>query len=61
VRRVLAHYEEQSEEEAVAEDEAALETGAETVISVPQELVPAIRQLIAQHKSKAKATGPAAR
>lgn len=28
VKRVLAHYEEQSEEEAVAEDEAAYEAGA---------------------------------
>ncbi len=50
VRRVLAHYEQQSEEEAVAEDEAALEDPTQTVIVVPRELVPAIRELIAKHR-----------
>jgi hypothetical protein len=37
VRRVLAHYETQTEEEAVAEDERAFEKGR-TVIEVPVEL-----------------------
>jgi len=32
VRRVLAHYEQQTEEEAVAEDEAAFEDHSETVM-----------------------------
>jgi hypothetical protein len=50
VRRVLAHYETQSEEEAVAEDEAALEALGQTVMEVPTELVPTIRELIAKHK-----------
>ena len=49
VRKVLAHYEEQTEEEAVAEDEAALAESTETVMEVPHELVPAIRVLIARH------------
>ena len=49
VRRVLAHYEEQSEEEAVAEDEAAFEDRSQTVMEVPTELVPAVRELIARH------------
>lgn len=49
VLRVLKHYEEQSEEEAVAEDEAAFEN-AETVMEVPVELVPAVHQLIARHR-----------
>ena len=35
VRRVLAHYEEQTEDEALAEDEAGMES-SETVISVPE-------------------------
>jgi len=48
---VLAHYESQSEEEAVAEDEAAFETSGQTVIEVPTEIVPAIRELIAKHKT----------
>lgn len=51
VRRVLAHYESQSEEEAVAEDEAAFETKGQTVMEVPSELVPMIRELIAKHKA----------
>lgn len=51
VRRVLAHYEEQSEDEAVAEDEAALEEPSQTVMEVPTVLVPAIRELIPKHKA----------
>lgn len=46
VRRVLEHYETQTEDEAVAEDEAAFENQAHTMIEVPVELVPAIRELI---------------
>jgi hypothetical protein len=49
VRQVLAHYEEQTEDEAVAEDEAAIEESTQTVMEVPHELVPAIRELIAKH------------
>ncbi|MGB8993349.1 MAG: hypothetical protein WCD80_14940 [Desulfobaccales bacterium] len=49
VRRVLAHYEEQAEEEAVAEDEAAFEDKTQTAMEVPSELVPTIRELIARH------------
>ena len=50
VRRVLAHYEAQSEEQAVAEDEAAFEDQTQTVMEIPNELVPAVRELIAAHK-----------
>jgi hypothetical protein len=49
VKRVLAHYESQSEEEAVAEDEAAFEALGQTMMEVPTELVPTIRELIAKH------------
>jgi hypothetical protein len=51
VKRVLAHYESQSEEEAVAEDEAAFEAKGQTVMEVPSELVPTIRELIAKHRT----------
>ena len=51
VRRVLAHYEERTEEEAVAEDEAVLEDQTQTVMEVPTALVPAIRELIAKHQA----------
>jgi len=49
VRRVLAYYEQQSEEDALIEDEAGVEP-SETVMSVPRELVPEVRELIARHK-----------
>jgi len=51
VRKVLAHYEEQTEDEAVAEDEAAFEDTTQTVLGVPHALVPAIRELIANHQA----------
>ena len=35
---------------AVAEDEAAFESTTHTVIEVPVDLVPEIRELIAKHK-----------
>jgi hypothetical protein len=47
VRRVLAHYGQQTEEEALAEDEAAFEQEGQTFIEVPNELVPKIRELLA--------------
>jgi hypothetical protein len=51
VRRVLAHYEQQTEEEAIAEDVAAFEDHNETVMDVPLELVPVVRELIARHQA----------
>ncbi|HUY13061.1 MAG TPA: hypothetical protein VMX16_05420 [Terriglobia bacterium] len=48
VQAVLAHYEQQTPEEAVAEDEAAFEGRDETVMKVPRNLVPAVRDLIAR-------------
>ena len=48
VRRVLEHYEQQSEEEAIAEDEAAYESPTHTMMEVPVYLVPAVRELIAR-------------
>ena len=50
VSEVLAHYESQTEEEAVAEDEAAFEAAGQTVMEIPTELVPKVRELIAKHK-----------
>jgi len=55
VRRVLEHYEQQTDEEAVAEDEAAFEDATQTVMEVPKELVPTIREIIAKHKRPHKA------
>lgn len=51
VKKVLEHYESQSEDEAVAEDEAAFEAPDQTVMEIPTELVPQVRELIAKHKA----------
>jgi hypothetical protein len=48
VRKVLAHYEKQTEDEAVAEDEAAFEDPGQTFMEIPNELVPKVRELIAR-------------
>lgn len=50
VERVLAHYEAQSEKDAAPEDEAALRTLGVTVMLVPSDLLPAVRELIAKHR-----------
>jgi hypothetical protein len=56
VKRVLSHYEEQTEEEAVAEDEASFENEGLALIEVPKQLVPAIREMIAKYQA-GKETG----
>lgn len=51
VQEVLAHYESQSEEQAVAEDEAAYEDTSQTTMEIPNDLVPKVRELIAERAS----------
>jgi hypothetical protein len=52
VKRLIEHYESLSEEEQVAEDEAASEEKeGQVVVTVPAELLPAIRKLLATHKT----------
>ena len=51
VREVLAHYETQTKDEAVAEDEAASEDTSQTLMEIPTELVPQVRELIARKAS----------
>ncbi|HEY3395060.1 MAG TPA: hypothetical protein VGK58_20315 [Lacipirellulaceae bacterium] len=48
VRDVLAHYENQTEDEQFAEIEAALESDGMTLMAVPTELVPEVRALLAR-------------
>lgn len=50
VHRVLIHYEEQTEDEAVAEDQAAFEDQTQSIMEIPVELVPLVRELIARHE-----------
>ena len=50
VRRVLAHYQDQTEEDALAEDEAGV-APSETVMNVPRDLVPKVRELITKRQA----------
>jgi hypothetical protein len=50
VRNVLEHYENQTEEEQIAEHEAAYQAAGQTMMGVPTELVPAVRKLIARRR-----------
>jgi hypothetical protein len=50
VERVLAHYGEQTEDEALAEDEVGIRP-FETVMNVPHNLVSKVRELIAKQQS----------
>jgi len=53
VKKVIDDYEELSEDEQVAEDKAAIaaEREGQVVIAVPEELLPAIRRLLAAYES----------
>ena len=53
VAALIDYYERQTEDEAVAEDEATLEDPTQTVMEVPSELVPAVRALIAKKTNAA--------
>lgn len=51
MREVLEHYESQTEEEAVAEDESAFRKRDQAVMVVPKGLVPAITKLIRREET----------
>jgi len=52
VERLIDHYQSLSEDEQVAEDDTAgEEKDGQVVVTVPQELLPAIRELLAKNKS----------
>lgn len=54
VQEVIDHLETRTEEEAIAEDEAAFEQDY-TAMRVPRKLVPVVRQLIALIERKSEA------
>ncbi len=56
VRTVLEHYEQQSEDEAVAEDEAAFRLRGQTVVVVPKRLVPEVTRLIEMRRTRPSRT-----
>jgi hypothetical protein len=51
VRRVVDHYESQSDDEAAAEDQEAFESTTHTAMEVPVDLVPEVRNLIAKRRA----------
>ena len=51
VQRVLDHYDQQADEEALAEDEAAYEATTHTAMEVLVALVPDVRELIAKKRT----------
>ena len=53
VAELIAHYEGRSDEEAVAEDEAAMSESGRTVMEIPSDLVPAVRDPIANRSGVA--------
>jgi hypothetical protein len=50
VQNVLEYYENQTEEEQIAEHEAAYQAAGQTMMGVPTELVPAVRKLISRRR-----------
>lgn len=51
VRRVLEHYESQTDDAATTEDQESYESTTHTSMEVPVELVPEVRQLIAKRRA----------
>jgi len=51
VKEVIAHYENQTEDEEHAEIEAALKADNVTLMDIPTELVPKVRALLARKRS----------
>ena len=49
VHRVVEYYETQTQDEALAEAKAAFENANYSVMVVPNDLVPAVRTLLADH------------
>ena len=52
VRDLVDYYEHQTTEEAAAEHEAALSRPGETLMSVPTDIVPAVRELISRYEEE---------
>jgi len=51
VRKLIEEFEQQTEEEAVAEDESAWQDQTRATMDVPVDLVPAVRELIARRSA----------
>jgi len=51
VQQLIAEYDALSDEEWIAEDEASANDATQATITVPADLLPEIRRLIAAHRS----------
>ena len=51
VQKVIDYYENQTEDEAVAEDEVGLQDESATLMEIPTELVPVVLELISKHSA----------
>ena len=49
VHRLLQHYRSQTEEDEQAEDETALQYKTQTLMAIPNALVPSVQALLSQH------------
>lgn len=54
VKRLIDHFESLSEDEWIAADEAAVSLPGQATVTVPTELMPAIRQLLAAHEASVR-------
>ncbi len=57
VKGLIDHYEQQTEDEALAEDEAPFVDDQDTMMEIPRKLVSQVREMIAQHNKKLLKTG----
>jgi hypothetical protein len=53
VKRIIAYYDRQTDEEAAREIATAPSVGPTVWVQIPQKLLPAVRKLIAQHRKTA--------
>ncbi len=51
VKNLIAYYEQMDENEMVAEDEAAQDLAEQTLMVIPTELVPTVRDLIVRESA----------
>ena len=55
VKALASYYDNQSDEEAIAEMDAAMEAEGQTLVMVPTELMPTISKLIAKYHRQEEA------
>ncbi len=54
IMKIIEHYENQSDDEAIAEDEAGFSREATCLVEVDRSMLPAVRRAIAREQAKRK-------